>query len=265
MRPKTVVPPLQETPRTAAAWISIVNKRDETTMMGGGGRRFPTTSWTLVLGAQEQKKIKEALYDLYWRPLYCLLRHRGFSNDEAKEHTQDFLTQILLGREFLSKVERRKGKKFRSFLVKAFLNHVHGRLRKDREHRLDDGGMALQEASAPDVDSATRTFDYEWAVTILQWVLEDVKVQCQHEGLEVHWQVFTDRIVAPTLDDAHPPPLSALCQRYGVSSEGQVSNMIVTVKRRFHKTLMRCLSNCAESPQGCREVLNDFMSIFSNE
>ncbi len=242
-----------------------MRKIDETTLMGDGDRRFPVTSWTLILGAKEQKKIRETLYDLYWRPLYCLLRRRGFSNDDAKEHTQDFLTQILLGREFISKVDRRKGKKFRSFLVKAFLNHVHGRLRKKREHRLDDECAGLQEASAPDVDSAARIFDYEWAVTILQRVLEEVKVQCQHEGLGVHWHVFTDRIVIPTLDDTQPPPLPAICKRYGISSAGQVSNMIVTVKRRFQKTLMRCLANCAESPQGCREELDDFISIFSKE
>jgi len=242
-----------------------MKKHDETTLMGDGDRRFPATSWTMVLDANEQGKIKETLYALYWRPLYCLLRRRGFSNEDAKEYTQDFLTQILLGTEFIGKVDRKKGKRFRSFLVKAFLNHVHGKLRRKRECRLDDGGPDPHEASASEMESAAQAFDYEWAVTILQRALDDVKVQCQREGLEAHWHIFADRVVTPTLEDMKPPSLPDICRRYGVSSPGQVSNMIVTVKRRFQKTLMRCLSNCTDCPQGCREELDDFISIFSKE
>jgi hypothetical protein len=39
--------------------------------------------------------------------------------------------------------------------------------------------------------------------------------------------------------------------------------MIVTVKRRFQRTLMQRLGNFADSSQGCGEDLQDFISIFS--
>jgi DNA-directed RNA polymerase specialized sigma24 family protein len=238
-------------------------RRDETTLMGDGQPEFPATSWTLVLNAAEQERVREALYRLYWRPLYCLLRHRGFSNDDAKEHTQDFLTQILLGRDFLSKVDRSKATKFRWYLVAAFLNHVRSKLRKKRERRWDD--EKLDPPAPSELEDAARVFDYEWAVGILQRVLEDVKSQCLRDGLEIYWHVFTARVAAPLLEEKPPLPLPDLCQRYGIASPGKASNMIVTIKRRFQTTLRQHLDAFADSPEGREETWEDFLAIFARE
>jgi DNA-directed RNA polymerase specialized sigma24 family protein len=240
-------------------------KRDETTLMGDSDKAFPVTSWTLILSAGEQQKVKETLYGLYWRPLYSLLRHRGFSNEDAKEYTQDFLAQILLGTEFFSKVDRSRNKKFRSFLIKVCLNYVHGKLRKKRERHLDEEMIEVEEPCTPDMNGAARVFDYEWGVAILQRVLADVEAQCVREGFQLHWWVFRERVLIPARDDVPPPSISEVCQKYGIPSDGQASNMIVTVKRRFKKTLIRCLGNCTDSPEGWREQLDDFFDIFSQE
>jgi DNA-directed RNA polymerase specialized sigma24 family protein len=240
-----------------------MRKPDKIPWVGNGGREFPETSWTVVLNAAEQREAKEILYELYRRPLCCLLRRKGFPQADADEYTQDFLAQILLGREFIDKINRKKAKKFRSFLVKAFLNHVYDQLRKRREHSLDDSPSCVYEL--PDPRDAARTFDYEWGVGILQRVMEDVKAQCLQDGLETHWRVFEERVLTPTLNGEEPPSLPDICARRDIRSTDQVSNMIVTVKRRFQKTLVQRLTNVTDSPQGFQDELRDFIEIFSNE
>jgi len=240
-------------------------KRDETTLMGDGDKTFPVTSWTLILSAGEQKKVKEMLYGLYWRPLYRLLRQRKFSNEDAKEYTQDFLTQILLGTEFFSKVDRSRNKRFRSFLIKVFLNYVYGKLRKKRERQLDEEVIDVDEIGTRDMNGAARVFDHEWGVAILDRVLGDLETQCVRDGLQLHWSVFRERVLNPARDDVPPPSISEVCQKYGIPSASQASNMIVAVKRRFRKTLIRCLGSCTNSSEGWQEQLDDFIDIFSQE
>ncbi len=239
-----------------------MKKRDNTSALQRGGREFPQTPWTLVLSAAEQWEAKEILYRLYWRPLCCLLQRKGFTSQDAEEYTQDFLAQILLGKEFIDKVDRKRAKKFRSFLVKAFLNHVYDQLRRRRGHTLDDAQSAAVEL--PDLRDAARTFDYEWGVGILQRVMEDVKAQCLQDGLDIHWRAFEEHLLTPTLEDKNPPSLADICKRWRVSSASQLSNMIVTVKRRFQKTLLQCLTNVTDSQQGFHDELEDFIEIFSN-
>jgi hypothetical protein len=56
-----------------------------------------------------------------------------------------------------------------------------------------------------------------------------------------------------TLEGTAPPVLPELCRKYGISSPGKASNMIVTVKRRLQKIGMRRLGNRTDSPEGWRE------------
>jgi len=239
-----------------------MKKCDNISPLRHGGREFPPTPWTTVLSAAEQRDAKETLYRLYWRPLCCLLQRKGVPRQDAEEYTQDFLAQILMGKEFIDKVNRKRAKKFRSFLVKAFLNHVYNHSRRKRAHDLADAQSAALEL--PDLRDAARTFDYEWGVGILQRVMEDVKAQCLRDGLDIHWRAFEERLLKPTLEDKVPPSLADICKRWRVSSASQLSNMIVTVKRRFQKTLLQCLTNVTDSQQGFHDELEDFIEIFSN-
>ncbi len=78
--------------------------REEYTSIGGDERRFQTTHWTAIEGVRSdapshaQALIGELL-DAYWKPVYCYLRHRGYGNEEAKDLTQDFFQEVVLGRD----------------------------------------------------------------------------------------------------------------------------------------------------------------------
>jgi len=238
-------------------------RQNDMTPMGGGPRAFPVTAWTVVLNAAEQQEAKGAFFEMYATPLYWVLRRRGFCESDAEEFAQDFLAHILRDKSFFDKVDRRKARRFRSFLAKAFFHHVYGKLRKRRERTLDETQLVLHEPV--DLQDAGRALDYEWALGVLERVKEHVKTQCQREGLATHWQVFVERVLKPLLEGTERPGLPEICTRHGIPSPGQASNMIVTVERRFRKTLEQHLVNATEAPRGFHDELQEFLECFAYE
>jgi RNA polymerase sigma-70 factor (ECF subfamily) len=137
---------------------------------------FATTRWSVVLAAgdstaPESELALEELCRAYWYPLYAHIRGRGFSPDDAKDLTQDFIAS-LLRRESLSGVAPERGR-FRSYLLAAlkyFLADEHashtaakrggGIAPISLEALSPEARYALEPASAesPDV-----LFDRRWA------------------------------------------------------------------------------------------------------
>ena len=236
-----------------------------TTFMSQVSGEFPHTQWTMLTSVAEREQIKEHLYKLYWRPLYCLLVRKGFTIDDAREYTQGFLIEILLGKEFIRKADKGRGK-FRSFLVKSFLNYVNQIRRKLRREQafenIEDSEIDIPESVPSGPEAA---FDYAWAAGILQRVFIDVERGCREDGLQTHWNIFKDRVMDPILDNTPPPGLPVLCKRYNAESPSQATNMIVTVKRRFQSALAQHIRNYAESEQAYQDELNEFIAIFAKE
>ena len=223
---------------------------------------FPTTSWTMIGDTEQGQAVQAELYGRYGDPLYCYARRRGFSEEDAKDFTQGFFTEILLGREFLSKADRTRGR-FRSLLVKAFQNYIAGLLRKKKVPIAAEADVS--ECRVPDTvphDPGT-AFDYVYATNTLDRVLTDLEFECRRDGLKAHWRIFEERVAKPTLDGTAAPSLEEICTRYAVGSEGQASNMIVTVKRRFRRILLRYVVEQDSSEAEAEEALRDFLGIFS--
>lgn len=231
------------------------------TRIGGENYRFPQTQWTLINNLDDHKKvIEEYIFTVYWKPLYFYLIRKGFSNEEAKDYTQDFLFEILYGRELLTKVCPGKGK-FRSYLLASFENFVKC---SHRKNKLKCRSLNSQEYEIPNSlpYDPSDAFDYAWAMNILDKVIEQVKMQCIANDLQIHWQIFEEKILYPLLENCSAPPLSNLCEKYNIVSVCQISNMLVTVKRRFQKTLMSLLS--ANQPDSDETVVfQNFLRIFS--
>jgi hypothetical protein len=69
--------------------------RDDYTDMGGTEEAFLTTQWSIVEGVASadeghSRALIESLLDHYWKPVYCYLRRKGHTNEEAKDLTQGF-------------------------------------------------------------------------------------------------------------------------------------------------------------------------------
>ena len=93
------------------------------TWIGGHEKSFATTRWSDLYRARTQsedhrKKIIQKLITIYWKPVYCYLRRRGYQNEAAKDLTQAFFCEVVLHRQLIQQATHSKGR-FRAFLLAA--------------------------------------------------------------------------------------------------------------------------------------------------
>ena len=248
--------------------------RDEYTDMGGTGEVFLTTHWSLVeeAGSAEVDKSRALiglLLDRYWKPVYCYLRRKGYGNEQAKDLTQGFFHQVVLGRNLIQKADRSKGR-FRSFLLSAlnrYLINAHeaqtARKRIPAEKLVPLNAVDLPELPPSLMQSAPEdSFNYAWVSTLLEDVLAEVEATCRKRDLTVHWQVFRDRLVHPTLRGTDPPTMKEICERYGVAEPVKASNMITTVKRLFQAALQAHVRRSVASDAQVADELEEIGQFF---
>src|SRR5512139_2731296 len=80
---------------------------------------FTTTHWSVVLASAgsdspQAAAALEKLCRTYWYPLYCYIRRRGYSHEDAQDLTQSFLARWLESKSF-ARADASKGR-LRSFL-----------------------------------------------------------------------------------------------------------------------------------------------------
>lgn len=228
-------------------------RRDDYTDMGGTREAFLTTHWTIIeqAGSEDQDK-NQALIGLllsrYWKPVYCYLRRKGHENEQAKDLTQGFFHEVVLGRDLVKKTDR-SGGRFRSFLLVALNRYVIDAKREElaRKRIPNDRLIPLDAVEPPELPqtlgqpAAEDAFNYAWVSVLLEQVLEDVEAECQKDEKSLHWNVFRDRVLQPIMSRNESPSLREICDKYGIEDDAKVSNMIVTVKRRFQAALRKRL------------------------
>ena len=233
---------------------------DDKTDMGGLQEAFLTTHWSLVdnIDTSEDNDNNRALVGLlhkrYWKPVYCYLRRKGYENEQAKDLTQGFFHEVVLGRQLIERANRSKGR-FRSYLLVALNNYISTvHAAETAKKRMPEGGLIpLEMTDPPDFSRVTEnytpeeSFDYAWVSALLEQVLEDVETMCYKEGKTVHWRVFRERILAPITEGTDPASLTEICHKYDIESSRIASNMIITVKRRFQAVLLKHLRQTVTS------------------
>lgn len=244
--------------------------------MAGASGSFMTTEWGLVeqLNDRDTASQRRALDELlrrYWKPVYCYLRRRGCDNERAKDLTQGFFQEVVLGRDLIRQVRRAKGR-FRKFLLTALEHYTASVHRKENAQKRRPRGRLLQ-LDLGDVDSANLaepvydmtpadSYHYAWLSLLLDGLLREVEAACHKQGLSKHWLLFRDRVVAPIMDDEHPPSLAALCQKYEIDNVILASHMITTVTRRFRAALQRRLRQSVGADAEVHGELQELICLF---
>jgi len=247
--------------------------RDQTNM-GGAGEVFLTTHWSLIEDIKSKEDKDRALIDLllrtYWKPIYCYLRRKGYNNEQAKDLTQGFFHEVVLNRHLVQRAERCKGR-FRSFLLHAVNQYlINIRTAEGAKKHIPTNKLVRLEtidfADAPQAIShfgPEDTYNYAWLSALLDQILSEVEAKCRRDGMEVHWNIFHDRVVQSILEDAEPLSLGDICEKYGIEDEKKASNMNITVKRRFQSALKQYISNTVTSEANVVEELEEIMQFFS--
>lgn len=229
---------------------------------------FQTTQWSLICGARVDRSGLEHLLRLYWSPVYAFIRRRGYSGHDASDLTQEFLAQVVIGRDIVGKADPARGR-FRSFLKQSLRNFL---IDQHRTHRHSLSGVqgsnrpgvtplpdefAETEASGRVGDDFSRAFDREWAATIVQITLQRLEDASRREGLTAHWQAFRTNVLGPTLWKTHALDMAELARRVGAADAAQASNMVQTMKRRFRRMLREVVAETVATPEQVEAELAD--------
>jgi hypothetical protein len=105
------------------------------------------------------------------------------------------------------------------------------------------------------------SYNYAWVSALLDQVLSDVKRTCCQQEKETHWSIFSERVVQPMLNNATPPSLKDICEKYGIDNEKKASNMIVTVKRRFQSVLKQYIRSTVASESQMADELKEILKF----
>ncbi len=159
------------------------------------GRLFNTTNWSVVLAAGDLSSpdVHASLAELcqtYWFPLYCCVRRYGHGPEDAKDLTQGFFAKLLEKNQF-SLPDPERGR-FRTFLLRSLENYLRTTHQSKvaqkrgggRELVSWDAQTAEERYSCEPADqfSPSDLFEREWAMTILNNVLERTRLEFSTSG-----------------------------------------------------------------------------------
>ena len=238
---------------------------------------FLTTRWSVIdkIAADDDTPNQALINELlkkYWKPVYCFVRQKGYGNEQAKDLTQGFFEEVVLGGELIQRADQARGR-FRTFLLAAleqYLARVHRketarkRIPKDKLLQLEQ----IDPAELPEpVGQLTpeQSFNYTWVSELLDKVLVEVQTKCQTDDKILHWQVFHDRVLKPIMENNQAPSLAEICGKYGIENPSKASNMIITVNRRFQAALKRLVRRTVVNNADVDEELRELMQIFSTK
>lgn len=245
---------------------------DETSM-GGTVKAFLTTHWSLIKDIESDDERNRSLINLliqkYWKPVYFYLRRKGYNNEQAKDLTQGFFHEVVLSRKLVQTADPAKGR-FRSLLLSALERYLIDQIDKEtaRKRIPKEKLVSLDIAENWDLPDAVsesnpdNSYNYGWVSALLDQILSQVQAKCMEQDMEVHWNIFNDRVVRPIVEDAACPSLTEICEKYGIENEKKASNMVITVKRCFQVALKECVRNTVTSEQEINEELREIMRFF---
>jgi RNA polymerase sigma-70 factor (ECF subfamily) len=171
--------------------------REDQTDMGGMRESFLTTHWSLIEDIKKHQDKDRSLISLllerYWKPVYCYLRRKGYSNEEAKDLTQGFFHEIVLNRRLVDRADASKGR-FRSFLLHALSQYLIDRIRREStQNRIPKEKLVpLDISNPPELPrtvlerSPEDCFAYTWKSELLERTLAQVQAECEQQGLNIH-------------------------------------------------------------------------------
>ena len=247
------------------------------TETGGSQRNIQATQWSQILLARDGDTAQRqaalgSIAQQYWKPVYTWLVRKGFRREQAKDITQGFFTDVVLGRGLVSKASPNKGR-FRSFLLTAvsnYANDCHRRQnaarRKPAEGLLSLEGMdTASERYDPAVEEPPdEAFHRTWAAQLLDDVIADVKDQCIRLGQQRHWDVFQRRVLNPVTRGDRPAPYATIAEELELPSATRATTMNDTVKRKFELAMREHVRPYVASSRDVDDEIHELIEILSS-
>jgi len=239
-----------------------------------GERRFPTTRWSLVAraGQNDTEARREALEQILVRYLPALRAHltcgKGLAPDRADDLLQEFVARKILDKDLIAGAEQDLGK-FRTFLLTALNRFMINQFRDERAKKrapcdgvvlgVSDPTWLAQTEASPSV-----AFDVAWARSIVTEAVRRMRAECQGSNRMDLWGVFECRVLGPALEGSDPVDYEQLARRFGFQSPTQASNVLVTAKRMYARTLRLVVGEYARSSGEIESEIGELREILAS-
>lgn len=208
----------------------------------------------------------ERLCQLYWYPLYCYVRRRGYPQEDAKDLTQEFFSR-LLARQWIGNANREKGR-FRSYLLGAMNHFLSDEWDKARAQKRGGGvpmlplefDVAETRYTHEPADPATpeQNFERRWAIALLEHILNRLRGEYESEG---RGEIFA--LLNPCLiGNRTGQPYAELAIQLGVS-EGTVKSAVHRLRQRYRQLLHDEIANTVAGPEEVEAELRHLFVVLA--
>lgn len=216
-------------------------------------------------GNPQAQLFQKALSDLcvsYWYPIFVFIRRKGFTSEEARDHTQEFFATVL-EKKYLEGLDRSRGR-FRSFVRASVCHFLSNRL--DAQRALKRGGgrdiLPLEDANTESGyrreafhnSTPEAVFEYQWALTLLNRTLK--RLRAEHDGPDF------DRLKTFLLGEAERGQLAGEAAEMGIS-EGALKVAVHRLRKRYRAALRAEIAETVSGPDQVAEEIQYLLAVLS--
>ncbi|MCI0534841.1 MAG: RNA polymerase sigma factor [Verrucomicrobiales bacterium] len=220
---------------------------------------FVTTVWSVVQKAgQGDENAKAILYQTYVYPMYCYLRRKGTSPEDAEELIQALFEKLLsvdddasVSKNQLSTLEPAKGR-MRTWLLSCINNLLFDELKKRRTVKRGAGNPIISlDALDPEsryqiepTDHHTPEDDYErsWAEAVMKRAIDRLRDEFEDGKSRNRFETLKGFLLGDTEMHSYAETATLL----GISEQA-VKNAIFRLRRRLRELLLEEISSTVQS------------------
>lgn len=238
-----------------------------------GGRSFPTTAWSIVQALREGENVQftvafNRFVASYWKPIYCFLRARGYSAQNAEDLTQEFFERFW-ARSWQMDARADRGK-FRTYLLTILTRFLADKgSRAPRQDKFESNLVALsalirtEERSyePPTNETPEAIFMRCWAQAVLDAALRSLRNWCAKQGRPDWYRLFRySHFPSPGSRAFTQEELAA---RYRLTRD-QVRYGITTTSTKFGEFLRREVADQVSSQQDIEDEIRDLKRLLED-
>jgi RNA polymerase sigma factor (sigma-70 family) len=235
------------------------------TDLGGPAAAFPPTQCAVVAATaspdpEVRRRAYEALVSAYWKPIYKYIRIKwNTSNEDAKDLTQAFLTQVLEKHFF----ERYKPElaRFRTYLrtcVDGYIANEQksaGRIKRGgavQHFALDfasaENEVALLGSTCP--NDSDDFFYREWVRNLFELAVDRLRGLCGEGARRVYFALFESYDLT-VRQEKESITYTELAAQFGLTTT-QVTNYLAWARREFRTLVLEALRECTGNEEEFR-------------
>lgn len=242
---------------------------DREEVSGPRRRRFATTRWTLVLAAADSgdpgaDDALASLCEIYWPPVYSYVRHRGESEEDAQDLTQEFFLRVM-EKSYLRAANPERGR-FRSFLLAAVKNFMSNEWDR-RTAKKRGGGRLVIPLEVESEENAYRieprydrtpeaVYEKRWALTVLERVLGLLAEEMRSSPLGHRFE----RLRPFLLEGGSGASYREVAAELGMT-ESAVRVAIHRMRKRFGLLLREQVAQTVEDPGAIDDEIRYLLSV----